>query len=87
MPYVTSIERFAMERGMKQGRQEGEQKGLRDGLLEAIAFGLKLRFGEPGLELLSALRQVQEAGLLRCFHEAVFTVETLDQLRGKLPRS
>ncbi len=57
MPYVTSFERVAMERGMKAG----EQKGLRDGLLEAIAVGLKLRFGPPGLELFSALGQVKDA--------------------------
>ncbi len=95
MPYVTSFERLAMERGKKEGReegraegrQEGEQKGLRDGLLDGIAIGLKLRFGLTGLELLSALGQVKDADVLRRFHEAVLTADTLDQLRGKMPGS
>ncbi len=99
MPYVPSYERYALEiselggrkAGRKEGRaeglREGEQKGLRDGLLEALAIGLKLRFGPPGLELLSALGQVKDADVLRRFHEAVLTADTLDQLRGKLPGS
>ena len=107
MPYVTSIERFAIERGMKQGieqglqqglqqgmqqgrlegLQEGEQKGLREGLLEAISFGLKLRFGEPGLDLFPALQPTQAVATLRRFLEAIGSVATLDQLRETLPRS
>ncbi len=97
MPYVTSFERFAMERGKKEGReegraegrQEGEQKGrqegVREGLLDAITLGLRLRFGPPGLELLSTLGQVKDADVLRRFHEVVLTAESFDQLRGKLP--
>ncbi len=73
--------------GRLEGHAEGKQEGLREGLLEAITCGLRLRFGEPGLELLSALRQVQDADVLRRFHAAVLTVETLDQLRGQMPLS
>ena len=41
MPYVSSIERFAKAEGEARGEARGEAKGLR----EAIALGLKLRFG------------------------------------------
>ena len=78
MPYVANFERRA--------RAEGKQEGLREGLREAITFGLKLRFGEPGLALVPSLSQVQDPKILRRLHKAVLTVKTLDQLRAKLPR-
>ena len=39
MPYVTSVERIGMQRGLQQG------------LMTAIKLGLKLKFGDEGLQL------------------------------------
>ena len=71
MPYVTSFERF------------GEAKGLR----EAIAIGLKLRFGPEGLKLLPRIRGVEEANVLRAILTAVHKAKTLATFREKLPRA
>ncbi len=44
MPYVTSVERFGFQRGLKEGRvlglKEGQAKGRREGLLEGMREGL-----------------------------------------------
>jgi hypothetical protein len=39
MQYVTSVERFGIEKGIKQGVEQGIEIGLREGFLETIEFG------------------------------------------------
>ncbi len=39
MPYVTSIERFGLERGLKEGLNEGFKKGHLEGQNEGILLG------------------------------------------------
>jgi len=57
MPYVTSIERMALEEGFTKGREEGRQEGWSQGTEEGLAKGL-----EQGVE-----RGVEQGqlGLLR----------------------
>jgi len=85
MPYVTNVERMAQERGEERGRREGEERGRRETLLETIATGLEARFGPEGLELLTAVQQVQDIGVLRALHKAMWTGATLDDLRRLIP--
>jgi len=68
MPYVTSWERFGIEKGI--------EKDLR----EAIEEGLEVRFGRKGLALLPRLKKIKDLGRLRKFRKALFAAETLDQL-------
>ncbi len=79
MPYVSTIERFAEEKGKAEGKEEG--------LLEAIVIALKFRFGPAGLKLLPRIRGVDEAKALRAILTAVHRAKTVDALRGKLPRA
>jgi hypothetical protein len=69
MPYVTSIERRAEERGLKQG------------LLKAIELGLELRFGNEGLEVLTEVSQIEDLDVLNAVQEALKRVTTLQELR------
>jgi predicted transposase YdaD len=39
MPYVTSAERFGIEKGLQQGRQEGRQEGRMEGRQEGRQEG------------------------------------------------
>ena len=59
MPYLSSIERWAIQRGLEQGRQEGRQEGraegLREGLCEGIALSLEVKFGPASRKLLRNL--------------------------------
>ena len=55
MPYVTSVERLATEKGVQQGLQKGLQKGLQEGrqqeCLALITRQLRRKFGrESSLE-------------------------------------
>ena len=39
--YVSSIERFAIERGMKKGMQQGIEQGIQQGIEKGIARGIE----------------------------------------------
>ncbi len=91
MPYVTFAERYGMKKGEAigeaRGEAKGEARGEAKGLREAIALGLKLRFGPEGLKLLPRLRGVEEAKALRAILATVLKAKTLDAFREKLPRA
>lgn len=78
MPYVTSWERFGIEKGLEQG--------LEQGLREAIELGLELRFGKDGLRLLPRVRKVKGVARLRAFKRALKTARTVDALRAFLEK-
>jgi len=45
MPYVTSVERLAIQRGMQQGMQQGLEQGRLEGKIEGLERLLVKRFG------------------------------------------
>lgn len=73
MPYITSVERRAMERGKKEGKIEG--------FLEAITLGLQKRFGEEGAQLLPAIREITDVDRFRAIQELLWTASSLDEVK------
>ncbi|HEY9602217.1 MAG TPA: transposase [Allocoleopsis sp.] len=70
MPYITSIERI------------GIKKGIRQGLLEAVELGLRLKFGDKGLEILPEISEIEDIEQLKAIISGLLTtVNTLDELR------
>lgn len=70
MPYITSIERLATQKGIKQG------------LLEAIELGLRLKFGDEGLEILPDISEIEDVEQLKAIISGLLTtVNTLEELR------
>lgn len=76
MPYITSVERIGMEKGLNQGRQEV--------YLEAIEFALDLKFGDQGLSLLPEIKAITDVERLRTVLHALKKVKTLDEARALL---
>ena len=97
MPYVTSIERHALQRGREEGRQEGRQEGreegrqegreegLREGMVQGAADllrqALEVRFGEGAAALLEKIRQCRDVNVLRTLLKQVLTAGSLDELQ------
>ncbi len=61
--------------------QQGRAEGRAEGLLAAIELGLELKFGALGLQLLPAVRQVQNLDVLQALYEGIKTAQTLAELR------
>jgi hypothetical protein len=66
MPYITSIERRAEERGR---------------LIGAIELGLELKFGNDGLQLLPEISQIEDLEILKSIRDGIKRVITLQELR------
>jgi hypothetical protein len=80
MPYVTSIERLAEEKGRAEGREEG----LREGLLEAIDLGLELRFGKEASRVLPRIRGIPDLDRLRGLKAALTLVASIEEFESLL---
>lgn len=70
-----------LKKGRQEARQEARQEGLRQGILWAIEFGLELKFGSSGLELMPEISQIQDVDVLRAIQEGLRTINSLDELR------
>ena len=85
MPYITSIERMGIEKGIQQGLQEGRQQGLQEGFQQGEAFVLThlltQRFGPlPGW----ATERLAQAGReeLEQWAERVLEAQRLEDVFG-----
>jgi len=85
MPYITSIERLATQKGIEQGIQQGIEQSLqqmRQILRESIELTLRQRFGDEGLEVLPEISEIEDVEQLRAILRGLLTtVNTLDELR------
>jgi hypothetical protein len=73
---------MAMEKGIERGMEKGMEKEL----LRAIQSGLEIRFGAEGRKLLPRARKVKDIARLRRLHDALFTAESIGELKRLLPR-
>jgi hypothetical protein len=75
MPYITSVERLAREKGRAEGIQEG------------IELALELKFGTDGLALMPLVRQVKKLDLLQSIRQTLRTADTLEPIRALLSQT
>lgn len=56
MPYITSVERFGIQKGRQEGRQEGRKEGRQEEAAALILRQLNRRFGSLNAELETQIR-------------------------------
>ncbi len=82
MPYITSVERIGIQKGIEQSQQQ-----MRQVLLESLELGLELKFGSQGLRLLPEISLLEDVEQLRAIQALLKTATTLDELRQIIQRS
>lgn len=81
MPYLTTIERIALE----EGREEGLVEGRLETLLMAIKLFLRFKFGTAGSEYFAEeFSEIQNVELLQEILTELPELETLDELHQRL---
>lgn len=81
MPYLTTIERIALE----EGREEGLVEGRLETLLMAIELFLRFKFGTAGSEYFAEeFSEIQNVELLQEILTELPELETLDELHQRL---
>jgi predicted transposase YdaD len=83
MPYLSSLERMALEEGRKKGREEGREEGLKAGR-DGVAVALEAKFGRPGRKLLARVRRINDIAELRRLAKIIKTAKTADDVQRQL---
>ena len=88
MPYLSSIERLALEEGHHKGReeglQEGREEGRQEGMLELIELDLVEKFGKSARKILKPVRELGDLAKLRQFARHLKKAKTLEEVRNYL---
>ena len=79
MPYVTSIERMAEERGREEGRE-----AERNDLLEIITEGLSAKFGAAGKKLAARVAECRDIARLKAVNRALITAKNSKEVENAL---
>lgn len=85
MPYVCSVERIGIEKGLvqgleqglEQGREQGIEKGMQQGQVRVLARLLSHRFGEVPAWVTQRLN-IASVDELEAWAEAVLTADSID---------
>jgi predicted transposase YdaD len=70
-----------LREGQARGEALGEALGRREELLSGIELALEIKFGNPGLELMPVLREINDLQQLKTIQQAIKTVNSVEELR------
>ncbi|WP_035257048.1 hypothetical protein, partial [Desulfatirhabdium butyrativorans] len=84
MPYVTSVERLGIKKGIVQGMEMGRQEGMKIALQETICDVLKLRFGKVSKGVSSVIQKIQDSDTLKTLHQKAVFCESLKAFQAEL---
>ena len=83
MPYLTTFEQKAMEKGSRrdrEGMEQGIELGIRQGIVDALRQTLTVRFGDVPESVLESIQQTKSVEELQTLHKLALTVASLDEL-------
>jgi hypothetical protein len=82
MPFVTTLERAAMEEGLSKGISQGISQGQLLALRGSIRDLLEERFGHTPPDIAARLEQESDASLLRSWNRRAATIESAAAFQG-----
>lgn len=85
MPYITSVERNATERGLEQGLEQGLERGLKEGTKSLLLLQLTRVCGPLPGEIEQSVRQLSVAQLQE-LGESLLEFESLSDLQNWLEK-
>jgi hypothetical protein len=77
MPYITPLERFAIERGRTEGIAEGM---IEKGRESTIAI-LENRFDSVPTSLVETINQINDEVVLKILHKRAITIASLEEFQ------
>lgn len=80
MPYVTSIERIGIEKGLERGRKEGELRMARKNILDA----LEVRFEDVPSDVRKAIDSLKEPGSCHKLLRAAILADSMRDFEARL---
>jgi hypothetical protein len=80
MPYLSFIERQAIEKGMEKGME----KGIAKGHLDTLRWYLQTKFGNESLAWMAAIEAITDEARLKDLCEGIFKADSADQVRALL---
>jgi len=84
---LTSLERFALERGARRGLRKGLRQGLQQGLRDAVLTVLHARFGVVPERVREALEAIDSVERLEALSALAATVESLEAFEQALQQA
>jgi len=79
--YVESAREEGLEEGLEKGREKGREEGRQLELVNSLETGLELKFGEPGKELFTRIREITDVAKLRTIQQRLLIAQTIDEVR------
>ncbi len=76
MPYVTTVERAGIEKGLQQGEQIGYHKGEADLLL----WQIEKKFGATAAEAVRERIEAANSETLRLWSERILSADTVEAI-------
>ena len=100
MPYITSVERFGVEKGIqqgilqgkqqgilqgiRQGKQQGKQQGMLTSIKEVIIETLEIRFEKVPFSILQKINELNDIAKLKKIHKSAVTEPSIESFRLNL---
>ncbi len=81
MPYVTSIERFGIEKGLAEGMEKGRAEGQLMAFRQSIFDLLEARFGAAPYEVRERIQAETDLARLRSWHRLAGTCAKLEEFK------
>lgn len=86
MPYVSSVERVYMNRGLEKGRKEGRREGELRMARKNVIDALGVRFGDIPEHVLRTVESVASTEQCTELHRAAITAESMEVFEKKLAK-